>query len=387
MARGERRILILGSTGSIGRNAVEVAAAFPGVLRVVGLAANRDVPRLIEQAWLLRPRWVVIADREAATSCRPSELPPGVELLVGSEAIVELAAHPEVDTILAAILGRAGLESTWAAVSAGKTVALANKETLVVAGPLVMEQARQTNALIIPVDSEHSAVFQAIQAGGRPYLRRVILTASGGPFRNYSPEQLAHVTVQEALSHPTWQMGKKITIDSATLMNKALEIIEARWLFDLQPQQIEVVIHPQSVVHALIEFVDGSVLAQLSPPDMRLPIQLALTWPERHPGPAKRLDWSQVLRLEFEPPDFDRFPALQLGMEVARVGGSAGAVLNAANEVAVDAFLRGQIKFCEIVPLCRRALEEHPFEPHPTLEKLLELDIWARQEVSRWITN
>jgi 1-deoxy-D-xylulose-5-phosphate reductoisomerase len=387
MARGERRILILGSTGSIGRNAVEVAAAFPGVLRVVGLAANRDVPRLIEQAWLLRPRWVVIADREAATSCRPSELPPGVELLVGSEAIVELAAHPEVDTILAAILGRAGLESTWAAVSAGKTVALANKETLVVAGPLVMERARQTNALIIPVDSEHSAVFQAIQAGGRPYLRRVILTASGGPFRNYSPEQLAHVTVQEALSHPTWQMGKKITIDSATLMNKALEIIEARWLFDLQPQQIEVVIHPQSVVHALIEFVDGSVLAQLSPPDMRLPIQLALTWPERHPGPAKRLDWSQVLRLEFEPPDFDRFPALQLGMEVARVGGSAGAVLNAANEVAVDAFLRGQIKFCEIVPLCRRALEEHPFEPHPTLEKLLELDIWARQEVSRWITN
>jgi len=251
----------------------------------------------------------------------------------------------------------------------------------------VMERARQTNALIIPVDSEHSAVFQAIQAGGRPYLRRVILTASGGPFRNYSPEQLAHVTVQEALSHPTWQMGKKITIDSATLMNKALEIIEARWLFDLQPQQIEVVIHPQSVVHALIEFVDGSVLAQLSPPDMRLPIQLALTWPERHPGPAKRLDWSQVLRLEFEPPDFDRFPALQLGMEVARVGGSAGAVLNAANEVAVDAFLRGQIKFCEIVPLCRRALEEHPFEPHPTLEKLLELDIWARQEVSRWITN
>ena len=387
MARGERRILILGSTGSIGRNAVEVAAAFPGVLLVVGLAANRDVPRLIEQAWLLRPRWVVIADREAATSCRPSELPPGVELLVGSEAIVELAAHPEVDTILAAILGRAGLESTWAAVSAGKTVALANKETLVVAGPLVMERARQTNALIIPVDSEHSAVFQAIQAGGRPYLRRVILTASGGPFRNYSPEQLAHVTVQEALSHPTWQMGKKITIDSATLMNKALEIIEARWLFDLQPQQIEVVIHPQSVVHALIEFVDGSVLAQLSPPDMRLPIQLALTWPERHPGPAKRLDWSQVLRLEFEPPDFDRFPALQLGMEVARVGGSAGAVLNAANEVAVDAFLRGQIKFCEIVPLCRRALEEHPFEPHPTLEKLLELDIWARQEVSRWITN
>ena len=387
MARGERRIVILGSTGSIGRSAVEVAAAFPGVLRVVGLAANRDVPRLIEQAWLLRPRWVVVADREAANTCARSELPPGVELLVGPEAVVEIASHPEVDTVLAAIVGRAGLESTWAAVSAGKTVALANKETLVVAGPLVMERAKQTTAVIIPVDSEHSAIFQAIQAGGRPYLNRVILTASGGPFRNHSPEQLAHVTVEEALSHPTWQMGKKITIDSATLMNKALEIIEARWLFDLRPEQIEVVIHPQSVVHALVEFVDGSVIAQLSPPDMRLPIQLALTWPERHPGPAKKLDWSQVLRLDFEPPDLDRFPALRLGIHVATVGGTAGAVLNAANEVAVDAFLRGQIKFSQIVPLCRRALEEHPFESHPTLERLLELDIWTRQEVCRWITQ
>jgi 1-deoxy-D-xylulose-5-phosphate reductoisomerase len=250
-----------------------------------------------------------------------------------------------------------------------------------------MERAKQTAAVVIPVDSEHSAIFQAIQAGGRPYLNRVILTASGGPFRNHSPEQLARVTVEEALSHPTWQMGKKITIDSATLMNKALEIIEARWLFDLQPEQIEVVIHPQSVVHALVEFVDGSVIAQLSPPDMRLPIQLALTWPERHPGPAKKLDWSQVLRLDFEPPDLDRFPALRLGMQVATVGGTAGAVLNAANEVAVDAFLRGQIKFSQIVPLCRRALEEHPFEPHPTLERLLELDIWTRQEVCRWITH
>jgi 1-deoxy-D-xylulose-5-phosphate reductoisomerase len=387
MVQGERRIAILGSTGSIGRSAVEVAAAFPGVLRVVGLAANRDVPRLIEQAWLLRPRWVVIADREAANTCPRGELPPGVEVLVGPEAVVQIASHPEVDTVLAAIVGRAGLESTWAAISAGKTVALANKETLVVAGPLVMERAKQTAAVVIPVDSEHSAIFQAIQAGGRPYLNRVILTASGGPFRNHSPEQLARVTVEEALSHPTWQMGKKITIDSATLMNKALEIIEARWLFDLQPEQIEVVIHPQSVVHALVEFVDGSVIAQLSPPDMRLPIQLALTWPERHPGPAKKLDWSQVLRLDFEPPDLDRFPALRLGMQVATVGGTAGAVLNAANEVAVDAFLRGQIKFSQIVPLCRRALEEHPFEPHPTLERLLELDIWTRQEVCRWITH
>jgi 1-deoxy-D-xylulose-5-phosphate reductoisomerase len=313
--------------------------------------------------------------------------PPEVEVLVGQQAVVDVVTHPDVDIVLSAIVGRAGLEGTWAAVAAGKRVALANKETLVMAGPLVMELAAQTGAEVIPVDSEHSAVFQAIQAGGRQFVRRVILTASGGPFRNRPAEELTQVTVDEALQHPTWQMGKKITIDSATLMNKALEVIEARWLFDLQPEQIGVLIHPQSIVHALVEFVDGSVLGQMSPPDMRLPIQLALTWPQRQESPALKLDWTQTLRLEFQPPDLERFPALALGMEVARLGGTAGAVLNAANEVAVEAFLRGQIRFTDIVPLCRRALEQHPFEPYPSLERLLELDRWTREEVSRWLTT
>ena len=264
-------------------------------------------------------------------------------------------------------------------------MALANKESLVVAGPLVTCLARQHGAKILPVDSEHSAVFQALQAGRREEVKRVVLTASGGPFRTWSVERLSQVTVAEALSHPTWDMGPKVTIDSATLMNKALEIIEARWLFDLAPDQIGVVIHPQSVVHSLVEYIDGSVVAQLSPPDMKLPIQYALSWPQRWPGIARKLDWTRAMRLDFEPPDFTRFRALELGLEVARCGGTAGAVLNAANETAVAAFLGGKLSFCHIVPVCRSVLEHHDFDPNPTLERLLVLDGWARQEASRWV--
>lgn len=366
---------------------MEVIASSGGYLRAVALVAKRDISRLAEQAALLRPRCVVIADSQAARGISSGLFPPQVDVLVGAEHIPAVVSAPEVDIVLSAIVGRAGLEGTWAALAAGKTVALANKETLVIAGPLVMELAKQKGAKIIPVDSEHSALFQILESQPKESVKRVILTASGGPFRTHSPEQLARVTVAEALSHPTWQMGKKITIDSATLMNKALEIIEARWLFDLSPDQIGVIIHPQSVVHGLVEFVDGSVLAQMSPPDMRLPIQLALTWPERRPCIARKLDWSSLVRLEFEPPDLERFPAIGLGIKVATVGGTAGAVLNAANEVAVEAFLRGQLKFSEIVPLCRRALELHPFDAHPTLEQLLALDLWAREEVSRWIAT
>ncbi len=382
-----RRIAILGSTGSVGRSAVEVIASSEGYLRAVALVANRDVPSLAKQAALLRPKCVVIADKSAAQGVGEKIFPPEVEVLAGPEHIPSIASAPEVDVVLSAIVGRAGLEGTWAAISAGKTVALANKETLVLAGPLVMELARQTGAAIIPVDSEHSALFQILQGRPRESVKRVILTASGGPFRNHSVEQLAQVTVEQALAHPTWRMGKKISIDSATLMNKALEIIEARWLFELHPEQIEVLIHPQSIVHGLVEFVDGSVLAQLSAPDMRLPIQLALTWPERKPCIAKKLEWSGLIRLEFEPPDPQRFPALKLGLDVATRGGTAGAVLNAANEVAVEAFLRGQIRFSDIIPLCERALEIHPFEARPSLQQLLTLDIWAREEVSRWIAT
>jgi 1-deoxy-D-xylulose-5-phosphate reductoisomerase len=266
-------------------------------------------------------------------------------------------------------------------------VALANKETLVMAGPLATSLAAETGAKILPVDSEHSAVFQALQAGRREDVRRIVLTASGGPFRQHTLADLAHVTLQETLAHPTWDMGPKITVDSATMMNKALEIVEARWLFQLSADQIDVVLHPQSVVHALVEYVDGSVIAQLSPPDMKLPIQFALDYPERSVGVAQRLDWSRPWRLEFEPPDFDRFPALALGLDAARAGGTSGAVLSAANEEAVRRFLARELKFVDIVPVCQAVLASHDFDAQPTLTELHRLDCWARQEVSRWVSS
>ncbi len=379
-----RRIVLLGSTGSIGRNTLEVVAASQGRVEVVGLSARCNTQLLKSQAQQFRPQYVVVTDREAAAAEDWSDLPPHTELRVGQEGLAELVSQPEVDMVLVAIVGRAGLESTWAALEAGKTVALANKESLVIAGPLVTRLAVQHHVQILPVDSEHSAVFQALQAGKREEVRRIVLTASGGPFRTYPLEQLAQVTVEEALAHPTWNMGPKITIDSATLMNKALEIIEARWLFDLGANQIGVVIHPQSIVHSMVEYIDGSVIAQMSPPDMRLPIQYALFWPDRQPSVARQFNWSEAYCLEFYPPDPQRHAALELGLEVARTGGTAGAVLNGANEAAVAAFLAGEIGFTDIVPACRAVLEHHPFDPNPSLETLVRLDRWAREEVSRW---
>ena len=385
MADRQQNLAILGSTGSIGQSALEVVASAPERWRVVGLSAHSSLDRLADQARQYRPQWVAATDPDRAAQRDWDDLPGGSQLLTGGGGPEQIARQDEVDIVLAAIVGAAGLRSTWAALEAGKRVALANKETLVMAGSLVMQLASRTGATLVPVDSEHSAIFQALRSGRRNEVRRIILTASGGPFRNYPLEQLSSVTVDDALDHPTWDMGRKITIDSATMMNKALEIIEARWLFDLDPDQIDVVIHPQSVVHSFVEFVDGSVVAQLSPPDMKLPIQYALTWPDRLPGPASRIDFSQAMQLEFEPADPQRFGALDLGHEAARAGGTAGAVLSAANEAAVAGFLDGQIGFHEIVPACRATLENHCFDPQPTLDQLIEIDRWAREEVLRWV--
>ncbi len=386
MTERVKNIVVLGSTGSIGRSTMAVIGASEGRLRPVALSAHSSVALLEAQAQQFRPDCIVVTDRKAAQRHDWSALPKNVELLVGPEAVAEVVARAEVDVVVSAIVGSAGLEGTWAALEAGKTVALANKESLVVGGPLVTRLAAERGATLLPVDSEHSAVFQAMQAGRREEVRRVVLTASGGPFRTYAPERLARVTVEEALAHPTWEMGPKITIDSATLMNKALEIIEARWLFNLGPGQIAVVVHPQSIVHSMVEYIDGSVVAQLSPPDMKLPIQYALNWPDRCEGVAAKFDWGRAMTLEFEPPNLDRFPALRLGLEAAVAGGTTGAVLNGANEAAVAAFLNGKLPLSGIVPVCQRALDTHNFDPNPTLSQLVNLDRWAREEVFRWVS-
>jgi 1-deoxy-D-xylulose-5-phosphate reductoisomerase len=400
MHEPKRKIALLGSTGSIGCATLEVVEGLGRELEIVALSAHRHFEQLCEQARRMRPKYVIATDAAAAQHFDWSRLPANCQLLTGNDGVERVVRSPEVDLVVAAVVGSAGLTGTWAALDAGKTVAIANKEALVMAGPQVMRLAAERKATVLPIDSEHSAVFQLLY--NKPHapretsisqsvmptrddVRRIILTASGGPFRTWSSAEMQSATVADALAHPTWRMGQKITIDSATMMNKALEIIEARWLFDLSPSQIDVVIHPQSVVHALVEFIDGSVVAQLSPPDMKLPIQYALTWPRRTVSPARKLDLTQSLKLEFEPPDEDRFPALRLGREVAAAGGTAGAVLNAANEAAVARFLAEELPFAEIVPACRAVLESHTFNANPTLDELLKLDAWARQEIDRWI--
>ena len=385
MSSDTKTIAILGSTGSIGQSTLDVIARCDGSFRAMALSAHARLGPLMEQAKQVGPKWIVATDEQEAARFDWSELPAETELVIGQDGLQRVASDEAIDVVVAAIVGSAGLQSTWAAIEAGKTIALANKETLVVAGELAMRRASECGATVLPVDSEHSAVFQALRAGNHDEVARIILTASGGPFRRHTLGQLQHVTVDEALAHPTWDMGPKITVDSATMMNKALEIIEARWLFGVDPDRIDVVIHPQSIVHSMVEFTDGSVLAQLSPPDMRLPIQYALTYPERLPGPAKKLDLTEMMNLQFEPPDPDRFPALELGHEVAKAGGTAGAVFNAANGAAVAGFLEGRLSFVEIVPACRDILESHHFDPNPTLDELLRLDAWAREEISKWV--
>ncbi|MEY3459072.1 MAG: 1-deoxy-D-xylulose 5-phosphate reductoisomerase [Planctomycetota bacterium] len=348
------------------------------------MAAHSSAERLCQQVSEFRPDWAVLGSRSVALPPNAAGFGAGTAWHHGLEQLEVLLRSPAITTVVCAMVGAAGLPATWAAVDSGKRVALANKESLVIAGPLIMQRAAETGAKLIPVDSEHSAVFQCLQSGRAEQVERLILTASGGPFRGRSRSDLSGVTPEHALRHPTWQMGRKITIDSATMMNKALEIIEARWLFGLPAEKLSVVVHPQSVIHSLVEFCDGSVVAQMSPPDMRLPIQYALLYPERLSGPARRTDWSRGQTLELLPPDLDAFPALSLGFEAARSGGTCGAVLNAANEVAVERFLTGGLGFTEITDCVQDVLKHHQFDALPTLSQLMVADRKAREEALRW---
>ena len=376
--------MILGSTGSIGRSAVSVAENLPNQIKIVALAAHSQWQRLADQALRFRPAAVAIVDERAAGALRDrlslDDYRPAV--LSGPDALDRLVREFSADFLLAAVVGAAGLPSTLRSVERGMTIGLANKETLVVAGSLVAPLAQRHNATLIPVDSEHSAIFQAMHAGKHAEVDKVVLTASGGPFRTWSADQIRNATLEDALKHPTWQMGPKITIDSATMMNKALEIIEAKWLFNIAPERIEVVIHPESIIHSMVQFHDGSMLAQMGAPDMRTPIQYAMTYPDRLVGCAERLDLRTMQRMHFEPPDMERFPALRLGYEVARRGGTAGAALNAANEAAVDAFRNAKLPFHEIVPCVEDVLTRHRFLDNPTLEQLMGVDEWARAAVA-----
>lgn len=375
-----KRVVILGSTGSIGRAALEVAARRPERFRVVGLAARSNWAVLAEQAERFDVAAAAIADASHYEALRRAAR-NGTRMLAGAEGLAQLVAETDADLVLAAIVGAAGLPATLAAVERGIDVALANKEALVVAGTILVPLARQRGAALIPVDSEHSAIFQALHGGRAGDLRRVYLTASGGPFRTWPRERMHAATLADALRHPTWKMGPKITIDSATMMNKALEVIEARHLFGLRPDQIEVLVHPESIVHSMVEFRDGSILAQLGAPDMRTPIQYALSYPERLEAVGPRLTWDGVRRLNFEPPDLERFPALRLGFAAAQAGGSSGAVLNAANEAAVEKFRAGELPFGEITSVTERVFGRHRCIGEPTLAQLLEADAWARREV------
>ncbi|MBA7478432.1 MAG: 1-deoxy-D-xylulose-5-phosphate reductoisomerase [Dehalococcoidia bacterium] len=375
MVDAVKRVAVLGSTGSIGRQTLDVIRAMPQRFRVVGLAAGKNMDLLTEQVKEFEPEFIG----------RPPEK-DDIERLKRVAGIKyallpldEIAATPNVDIVVIATSGQAGLAPTLAASRAGKNIALANKESLVSAGEIITSEARKSGARILPVDSEHSAIWQCL-GGESQEAARIILTASGGPFRQFSFEQLAEITVAQALRHPSWRMGKKVTIDSATLMNKGLEIIEAHWLFSMPYDRIDVLVHPQSIIHSMVEFIDGSIKAQLSYPDMRLPIQYALSYPERLANPQlPRLDWSLVKSLEFELPDYDRFPCLQLAIEAGKQGGTYPAVLCAADEVAVELFLDGRIRFTDIAGLIERTLEQHQLVAKPSLEEIEAADTWARE--------
>lgn len=378
-----KKIAILGSTGSIGKNALRVIDALGPNYQIVALSACSSVDLLAEQARRYRPRFVAITNADYARRLGELVGDLDVEVLAGHDSLIEIAQLDDVDIVLTAVVGAAGLPAVLAAAQKGKVLAIANKEPLVVAGELLTRTVKESGGTILPVDSEHSAIFQAMQAGSREEVSKIILTTSGGPFRKATAGDIQNVTLEEALAHPVWDMGPKITIDSATMMNKSLEVIEARWLFDMPVEKIEVLVHPESIVHSLVEFVDGSVIAQLGQPDMCLPIQYALTYPWRVAGIGKRLRLEEVGNLTFEKVNLETFRALSLGFEVARTGGTVAAVFNAANETAVQEFLAGRIKFVNIVELIEHCLNKHSAKTRVSLEELLEADGWARREVER----
>jgi len=380
-----RTLTVLGSTGSIGANTLDVVRQNSNRFRIFALAAGRNIDLLFSQIQEFRPQVVVVQEAGDVERLRimlsDSEISERAlpELLSGPDALKRIAIAPEIDTVMSSIVGVAGLPATYEAVCAGKRVGLANKEVLVSAGKLVMEAARRHATEIIPVDSEHNGAHQCLRAGLRHEATKLILTASGGPFRNVSREALEWVTPADALKHPTWKMGNRITIDSATLMNKGFEVIEACWLFDFSPDDIEVVVHPQSTVHAMVEYNDGSVIAQISATDMRMPIQYALTWPERAQAPVPKIDWNEARKWEFHAPDYEKFPLLGLAYQAQRDGGSATCVLNAADEIAVEAFLQGQIGFPAIARVVEETLQRMPARAPATIDDILAIDGKARR--------
>ena len=391
----KKKVVVLGSTGSVGINTLRVVESLGDRFQVIGLTVRKNINLLEKQIRKFHPKVVAVADKKSARELRgrfkneSSKLPlsslrfRNIRVVSGQEGVIEVARLKKADLVVSAIVGASGLIPTLEAIRARKRVALANKEALVMAGEIVMQEAHKRGVGILPVDSEHSAIFQCLKREGRKKVSRIILTASGGPFLNYSLKQLKSVTPKEALKHPTWEMGKKITIDSATLMNKGLEVIEAHYLFGIDIDRIEVVIHQEAIIHSLVEFVDGTMLAHLGAPDMRLPIQYALTYPERLPAPLKRLDLTKIRRLTFQKPDTRKFPCLKLAYEAARIGGTAPAVLNATNEIAVSLFLKRKIGFMEIPRMIEKVLNKHKPIKNPTLSEILKADARARKEALR----
>ncbi len=380
-----KNVVLLGSTGSIGTSTIKVAEDLPDQIRLIGLAAGGNSELLLEQTRKHQPAVISVSDPAKAKELQ-NLVGISTQVFAGDEGLLKLATLPSADIVLIAIVGTPGLQPALAAIRAGKDIAVASKEILVMAGEIVMNEARKYGVRVLAVDSEHSAIFQCLDGKPTSSVRKLLLTASGGPFRSKSDwpkEKFSEITVERALKHPSWVMGRKITIDSATLFNKGLEMIEARWLFDIEMARVGVVVHPQSIVHSMVEFVDGSLIAQLSTPDMCLPIQYALTYPDRSASDRVQTNFPKIGTLTFEEPDVERFPAIKLARRAGEVGGTLPAVLNAANEIAVEAFVNRKINFPQITETVRRTMDAHRVVEHPTLEQILAADAWARSEASR----